>query len=86
MDLLKIACSSVLLSLSTLSFADVVNINLADADVIAKTLKGVGANKAALMVEYRKEHGPFTTIDEIALVKGIGSKTVDLNRDNIIIE
>jgi len=86
MDLLKIACCSVLLSLSTLSFADVVNINLADADVIAKALKGVGANKAALMVEYRKAHGPFTTIDEIALVKGIGSKTVELNRDNIIIE
>ena len=86
MDLLKIACCSFLLAVSASSFADAVNINLADASVIAKALKGVGDNKAALVVEYRNTHGPFSTIDEIALVKGIGSKTIELNRANIIIE
>ena len=86
MDFLKITCCSFLLVLSSLSFAEPVNINVADADVIAKSLKGIGINKAALVVEYRDMHGSFTTVDEIALVKGIGSKTVELNRENILIE
>ena len=86
MDLLRIAVCSFLLALSTSSFAQIVNINQADAGVIAQALKGVGVNKAALVVEYRETHGPFTSIEEIALVKGIGSRTVDLNRDNIVVE
>ena len=86
MDFLKIISCSILLALSSLSFADPVNINLADASEIAKSIKGIGINKAELVVAYRNTHGPFTTVDEMALVKGIGSKTVELNRENIVIK
>lgn len=86
MEFLKTLTCGLLLTLSTLSFAEPVNINVADAGKIAKGLHGIGVNKAALLVEYREMHGPFTSIEEITLVKGIGSKTVDLNRGNIVIQ
>ena len=86
MDFLKIISCSILLVLSSPSFAEPVNINLAEAGEIAKTLKSIGINKAELVVAYRDTHGPFTTVDEMALVKGIGSKTIDFNRDNIVIK
>ena len=86
MDYLRIICCSILLALSNIAFSQPVNINIAEASEIAKSLKGIGINKAELVVAYRDTHGPFTTVDEITLVKGIGSKTVDFNRDNIVIK
>lgn len=62
-----------------------VNINEADADMIAKSLTGIGPSKAAAIVEFRAENGPFKTADELKYVKGIGTKTVEKNRDDIII-
>jgi competence protein ComEA len=32
-------------------------------------------------VAYREQHGPFKSIDQLALVKGIGLKTVEKNRE-----
>ena len=60
-----------------------VDINTADAATISAELKGVGLSKARAIVEYRKKHGPFKTPDDLSLVKGIGDRTVDLNRDDI---
>ena len=60
-----------------------VNINTADAETIAAELKGVGLSKAKAIVEYRKKHGPFQNPDDLSLVKGIGERTVDLNRSDI---
>ena len=60
-----------------------VNINLASAEVLAESLQGVGPAKAHRIVEYRKAHGPFEHIDELAAVQGIGSATVEKNRDVI---
>ena len=76
------------LVLSTLSFASLaaVNINTADAETIQKELKGIGAQKAEAIVAYRGTNGNFQTADELTKVKGIGMKTVDRNRDNIIVE
>ncbi len=56
------------------------NINTADAATIADTLKGVGLKKAEAIIEFRSTNGPFMAVDELALVKGIGQKTVDANR------
>jgi len=60
-----------------------VNINTADAPTIAKELKGIGDKKAQAIVNYRKQHGPFKTIESLTEVKGIGLKTVEKNRSLI---
>ena len=60
-----------------------VNINTADAATIAESLDGVGMSKAEAIVDYRDAHGPFQHADELVNVKGIGIRTVDLNRDYI---
>ena len=60
----------------------VININTADATKLTE-LDGVGDAKAAAIVEYRKEHGPFKSVDQLAEVKGIGEKFIEKNRDRI---
>ena len=60
-----------------------VDINSADAATLARELKGVGDAKAAAIVEYRRTHGAFKSLDELALVKGIGQKLVDRNRADL---
>ena len=65
------------------AFAGPVDINTADAETISTELKGVGLKKAQAIVEYRKKHGPFKRPDDLSLVKGIGQRTVELNRPNI---
>lgn len=68
------------------AFAGPVNINTADAETISKELDGVGLTKAKAIVEYREKHGPFKSPDDLSLVKGIGERTVDLNRANIKVD
>jgi competence protein ComEA len=65
--------------------ADKIDINSADAAQLEKALVGIGPSKAEAIVEYRKANGPFKSADELALVKGIGLKTVERNRDLIAI-
>ena len=60
-----------------------VDINSADAKTLAEGLNGVGLSKAEAIVAYRSEHGPFSSADDLAQVKGIGEKIVDKNRDTI---
>ena len=69
--------------LPLLAFAGPVDINTADAETISAELKGVGLSKAKAIVEYRKKHGPFKSPDDLSLVKGIGERTVEINRANI---
>lgn len=66
-----------------LTLAGPVDINTADAVTIAAELKGVGLSKAKAIVEYRKKHGPFRKPGDLSLVKGIGERTVELNRTDI---
>ena len=56
------------------------DINQATAQQLAATLKGVGLAKAQAIVQYRKTYGPFSSIDELAEVKGIGARTIERNR------
>jgi competence protein ComEA len=63
-----------------------VNINTATAEELATALKGVGQVKAEAIVRYREANGAFTDIDELVNVKGIGLRTVDMNREFIKLE
>ena len=63
-----------------------VNINKADAVSIASALKGVGNARAQEIVRYREAYGPFSSVDELADVKGIGKSTLDDNRARITLE
>ena len=63
-----------------------VNINKADAAAMASALKGVGNARAEEIVRYRDAYGPFTSVDELAEVKGIGKSTLDNNRARITLE
>ena len=65
------------------AFAGPVDINTADAETISAELNGVGLVKAKAIVEYRTKHGPFKSPEDLSLVKGIGARTVELNRANI---
>jgi competence protein ComEA len=60
-----------------------VNVNTASAAEIATALNGVGLKKAEAIVEYREQHGPFRSADELIKVKGIGLATVEKNREMI---
>ncbi len=62
----------------------VININTANAEELADILNGVGLKKAHEIIAYRDTYGKFSSVDELANVKGIGSKTVDKNRNHIV--
>ncbi len=66
--------------------AEPVNINTASAEEIAESLNGVGLSKAALIVEYREANGPFSHLDELVNVKGIGIRTIDKNKEVILLQ
>ena len=64
---------------------ETVNINTADAGTIDRVLVNVGPAKAQAIVDYRKANGAFRSAEQLALVKGIGLKTVEKNRDRIVV-
>lgn len=50
---------------------DLVNVNTAtEEELIA--LPGIGEVRAAAIVEYRQEYGPFQAVEDLLLVPGIG--------------
>ncbi len=69
-----------------LTFAGPVNINTADAETISAELQGVGLSRAQAIVEYRIVNGPFKSADDLIAVKGIGERTLEMNRANILVD
>jgi competence protein ComEA len=85
MDKIRIVLFTLLLCLSlSLSAAGTININTADRDTLM-TIKGVGEKRAEAIVAFRKEHGPFASVNDLTQVDGIGQSTVDSNRDNLTV-
>jgi competence protein ComEA len=62
-----------------------VNINTADAKTISEALSGIGMKKAEAIVKYRTEKGLFKTAEDLANVAGIGEKTVEKNKNDILL-
>ncbi|MGY2313635.1 ComEA family DNA-binding protein [Pseudomonas sp. SDO5522_S412] len=63
-----------------------VNLNVADAETLRLNLFGVGAAKAKAIVAYRDSNGPFTAVDELLEVKGIGKALMEKNRDRLVVK
>lgn len=79
---------STLLLFSSAVFAvnlDKININTANAEQISSAMSGVGESKAKAIVKYRNSHGKFKSSQDLVNVKGIGGKTVAINKDRIML-
>jgi len=62
-----------------------VNLNTATAQELVQ-LKRIGPKYAERIVKYREENGPFKTPEDITKVPGIGTKTLELNKDLLVVE
>ena len=62
-----------------------VNVNTADAKTISEALSGIGQKKAEAIVKYRTEKGLFKTAEDLVNVAGIGEKTVEKNKNDILL-
>lgn len=59
-----------------------ININTASVQQLTQ-LNGIGSKKAKAIVEYRKKHGKFKSIDDLKNVSGIGASIVKKNQKQI---
>jgi competence protein ComEA len=62
-----------------------VNLNRAGVDEL-QTLPGIGPVLAQRMVEWRKAHGRYRTVDELQEVKGIGKKRLEQLRPLVTVK
>lgn len=53
-----------------------VYLNTADAETL-QTLPGIGPAKAAAIIAYREEHGPFAALQDVANVPGISEQMTE---------
>jgi competence protein ComEA len=51
------------------------DLNLADAAAL-EALPGVGPTIASRIIDYRKAHGPFRSVDQLDEISGIGAETL----------
>ncbi len=61
-----------------------VNVNTATPEEL-ETLPGIGEVLAAAIVQFREEHGPFTSVDQLLDVSGIGEVTLEELRDFVTV-
>ncbi len=60
-----------------------VNLNSATAEQL-DALPGVGPVTAQKIVDYRREHGPFTSVDQLDAISGIGPTRIDNLRGHVL--
>ncbi|QXH52910.1 helix-hairpin-helix domain-containing protein [Pseudomonas fakonensis] len=61
------------------------DLNSADATTLQRELNGIGKAKAEAIVAYRDANGPFTSVDELLEIKGIGKALLERNRDKLMV-
>jgi competence protein ComEA len=66
---------AMLLLVAPSAFAATVDLNTATAEEL-DALPGIGPATAQAILDYRKEHGKFGSVDELDSVKGIGDATM----------
>lgn len=62
-----------------------VRINSATSEELQK-LQGIGPAKAEAIITYREENGPFKTVEDLLEVSGIGEKTLENIKDDIVVD
>ncbi len=85
MKLTNLIGAIALLAVTSVFAAQPVNINTADAQMLATSITGIGPAKAQAIVAYRTKNGLFQSVADLAKVKGIGDKTVLKNQKNLSI-
>jgi competence protein ComEA len=79
---MKIFVAMLLLAISLFG---AVNINKASKEELM-SIKGIGEKKAKAIVDYRKKHGKFKTINDLQSVKGIGPKFISKHKKEITVK
>ena len=64
--------------------APIVNINVASESEL-ESLSGVGPVLANAIIQYRTQHGPFHTVDDLLDVSGIGPATLEELRPQVTV-
>ncbi len=62
-----------------------VNINTASVEELIM-LDGIGPDYADRIIQYREKNGPFVKVEDIMLIKGIGPKILEANKDIMTVE
>lgn len=86
MNIIKSLILATALLATPLFAAEPVDINTADAKMLAERLDNVGPVKAERIVAYRDEHGAFKSVEELVSVRGIGLSTLEDNREAIVVD
>lgn len=60
-----------------------VSINSASAQELMAVMNGVGIKKAESIVSYREKYGPFTDLEQLKEVPGMGNTLVERNLANL---
>jgi len=59
------------------------SINDASAEQLSAAMNGIGLKKAQAIVSYREQYGPFTAIEQLKEVPGIGNALIERNADRL---
>ena len=60
-----------------------IDLNKADLSTLTGSFKGIGKKRAEAIIAYRESHQGFKAIEELAEVKGFGSRFVEANREKL---
>ena len=64
---------------------ETIHLNQANAEQL-QALPGVGPALSERIISYRDEHGPFSSVDQLAEVKGIGAAKLARLKDQLTID
>lgn len=56
-----------------------ISINQATAEQLAAGMNGIGLKKAQAIVNYREQYGPFSAIEQLKEIPGIGNALIERN-------